>query len=110
MTRAVALTNMAVVALVLALLAGVYFGTADVTWGARWAALTGAEDALRSLSLILWEWRLPRVLAVATVGGPLAGASSMLFYREKLREALRVAQRAQKSDPLRSAPSWMKVS
>ena len=44
------------------------------------------------------------------LGGPLAGASSMLFYREKLREALRVAQRAQKSDPLRSAPSWMKVS
>ncbi|WP_281982363.1 FecCD family ABC transporter permease [Thalassorhabdomicrobium marinisediminis] len=78
MTRAVALTNVAVLALILALLAGVFFGTADVSWGARWAALTGAEDAPRSLSLILWDWRLPRVLAVATVGASLALAGVMM--------------------------------
>ncbi|PVA06095.1 FecCD family ABC transporter permease [Thalassorhabdomicrobium marinisediminis] len=78
MTRAVALTNVAALALILALLAGVFFGTADVSWGARWAALTGAEDAPRSLTLILWDWRLPRVLAVATVGASLALAGVMM--------------------------------
>ena len=46
------------------------------------------------------------------LGGPLAGASSMLFYRETLRQALQVAQSAQKSglQPRRNAPSWMSVS
>ncbi|WP_226781449.1 FecCD family ABC transporter permease [Oceaniglobus trochenteri] len=64
--------------LALAILAGVFFGTAEASWSDRWAALMRTADAPRSLSLILWEWRLPRVLAVATVGASLALAGVMM--------------------------------
>lgn len=60
------------------MLAGVFFGTAEVSWADRWAALSRASDAPRSLSLIIWEWRLPRVLAVAAVGASLALAGVMM--------------------------------
>lgn len=78
MARPLTLTNATLVALMLAMLAGVFFGTAEVSWADRWAALTGAADAPRSLSLIIWEWRLPRVLAVAVVGASLAVAGVMM--------------------------------
>lgn len=60
------------------IVAAVFFGTADVSLTDRWAALIGAEGASRSLSLIIWEWRLPRVLTVATVGASLALAGVMM--------------------------------
>ncbi|MBB5720570.1 iron complex transport system permease protein [Loktanella ponticola] len=72
------LTILAVIILIVAMLAGVFFGTADVTWADRWAALTGAPDAPRTLSLILWQWRMPRVLVVAIVGASLALAGVMM--------------------------------
>ncbi|WP_417271462.1 MULTISPECIES: FecCD family ABC transporter permease [Alphaproteobacteria] len=78
MARPLTLTNATLVALILAMLAGVFFGTAEVSWADRWAALIGAADAPRSLSLIIWEWRLPRVLAVAVVGASLAVAGVMM--------------------------------
>ncbi|ABD55165.1 FecCD family ABC transporter permease [Jannaschia sp. CCS1] len=72
------LTSLALAGLVLAVLAGIFFGTAEATWSDRWAALVGGADAPRSLSLIIWEWRLPRVLAVAAVGASLALAGVMM--------------------------------
>lgn len=78
MRRQSSLMLFALTVLVIAMLAGVFFGTADVTWADRWAALTGAPDAPRSLSLIIWEWRMPRVLTVAIVGASLALAGVMM--------------------------------
>ncbi|WP_206513236.1 FecCD family ABC transporter permease [Pelagibacterium montanilacus] len=63
---------LAVLALALAVLAGAFWGTADLPWGERLKALVRAPDAQRNLVLIVWEWRLPRVLLVALVGGALA--------------------------------------
>ncbi|ODT82102.1 MAG: iron ABC transporter [Pelagibacterium sp. SCN 64-44] len=70
--RISALFPAAALALLLAGLAGVYWGTADLTWNARLDALLRLPHAERHLVLIIWEWRLPRVLMVALVGGALA--------------------------------------
>lgn len=78
MRRARDLTLIAVIVLMLAMMAGVVLGTAQATWADRWAALIGGPHAPRSLSLIIWEWRVPRVLAVATVGASLALAGVMM--------------------------------
>lgn len=59
-------------ALLLAVLAGAFWGTANLPWDERFKALVLAPDAQRNLVLIIWEWRLPRVLMVAMVGGALA--------------------------------------
>ncbi len=63
---------LAALALLLAGVAGVYWGTADLAWSARLDALLRRPEAERHLVLIIWEWRLPRVLMVALVGGALA--------------------------------------
>ena len=60
------------VALLLAGLAGVFWGTADLSWDARFNALLRLPEAEQHLLLIVWEWRLPRVLMVALVGAALA--------------------------------------
>ncbi|PID36778.1 MAG: iron ABC transporter [Rhodobacterales bacterium] len=64
--------------LALAMVAGVLWGTADITWGQRLAILTGAPEAPRGLSLIVWQWRIPRVLAVALIGAGLALAGGLM--------------------------------
>lgn len=71
-TRFGAIFGLLLLALVLAILAGAFWGTADLPWDERLKALFLAPDAQRNLVLIIWEWRLPRVLMVALVGGALA--------------------------------------
>lgn len=63
---------LAAIALLLAGSAGVYWGTADLSWSARLDALLRSPEAERHLVLILWEWRLPRVFMVGLVGAALA--------------------------------------
>lgn len=63
---------LAVLALMAACLAGIFWGTADLPWQARLDALLRRPEAARHLVLIVWEWRLPRVLMVALVGAALA--------------------------------------
>lgn len=70
--RNISLFALATTALLLAGLAGVYWGTANLAWSARLEALLRLENAERHLVLIIWEWRLPRVLMVAMVGAALA--------------------------------------
>ena len=70
--KPVLLLVLAGLALLLAGLAGVYWGTAELSWGARLEALLRLPGAERHLMLIIWEWRLPRVLMVALVGAALA--------------------------------------
>ncbi|MEQ8447515.1 MAG: iron ABC transporter permease [Pelagibacterium sp.] len=64
--------GVALVFLVLAMLAGAFWGTADLPWDERIRALLRLPDAQPNLQLIVWEWRLPRVIMVALVGGGLA--------------------------------------
>ncbi|WP_375600017.1 FecCD family ABC transporter permease [Devosia sp. Naph2] len=61
-----------ILALLAAGLAGVFWGTADLSWDASVAALLRLPEAEQHLVLIIWEWRLPRVLMVALVGAGLA--------------------------------------
>ncbi len=62
----------------LAVLAGVFWGTAAITWPERIAILTGLGEAPRGLTMIVWEWRLPRVVAVALIGAALALAGVLM--------------------------------
>lgn len=62
----------ALVVLMLSILAGAFWGTAQLPWDERFKALLRMPDAQANLQLIIWEWRLPRVLMVALVGGALA--------------------------------------
>ena len=62
----------------LAALVGVFWGTAAITWPERLAILTGIGEAPRGLTLIVWEWRLPRVIAVALIGAGLALAGVLM--------------------------------
>jgi len=78
MSRRAIIPGLVLVLLLIAMLAGVFFGTAEATWADRIAALMRAEAAPRSLGLILWEWRMPRVIAVALVGGGLALAGVLM--------------------------------
>ncbi|RDE09027.1 FecCD family ABC transporter permease [Pelagibacterium lacus] len=64
--------TLALLALILAMLAGAFWGTAQLPWDERLRALFRLPDAQPNLQLIVWEWRLPRVLMVAMVGGALA--------------------------------------
>ena len=68
----------AILLLVLAIFAGVFWGTADLPWEARLKALLRLDDAERHLVFIVWEWRLPRVLSVALVGGALSLAGLLM--------------------------------
>lgn len=65
-------------ALILAGLAGVFWGTADLAWDERFKALLRLSDAEPALMLIVWEWRLPRVLMVALVGAALTLAGILM--------------------------------
>jgi iron complex transport system permease protein len=62
----------------LVMVAGILWGTAEISWGERLAILTRTEDAPRGLSMIVWEWRIPRVLAVALIGAGLALAGALM--------------------------------
>ena len=59
-------------ALLVASASGVFWGTADLPVDERLRALFRLEGARRHLELIVWEWRLPRVLVCALVGAALA--------------------------------------
>jgi iron complex transport system permease protein len=61
-----------------AAIAGVLWGTADISWSDRLAILMQREDAPRGLSLIVWQWRVPRVIAVALIGAGLALAGALM--------------------------------
>ena len=61
-----------------AAIAGVLWGTADISWSDRFAILMQRDDAPRGLSLIVWQWRVPRVLAVALIGAGLALAGALM--------------------------------
>lgn len=65
-------------ALILAGLAGVFWGTADLAWDERFKALLRLSDAEPALMLIVWEWRLPRVLMAALVGAALTLAGILM--------------------------------
>lgn len=67
-----AIVGLSILALLAAIMAGAFWGTADLPWDERLKALFLTPDAQRNLVLIIWEWRLPRVLMVALVGGALA--------------------------------------
>ena len=62
---------LSVAVLLLAMAAGVLWGTAEITWSERLAILLRSEDAPRGLSMIVWQWRIPRVLAVGMIGAGL---------------------------------------
>lgn len=64
--------GVALLVLVLAVVAGAFWGTADLPWDERIKALLRLSDAQPNLQLIIWEWRLPRVVMVGLVGGGLA--------------------------------------
>ena len=68
----------AMVAMVLVAVAGILWGTADISWSDRFAILIRSEDAPRGLSLIVWQWRIPRVLAVGLIGAGLALAGALM--------------------------------
>ncbi|WP_333714160.1 FecCD family ABC transporter permease [Yoonia sp.] len=76
--RAPLLFGLSLALLGLVMVAGVLWGTAEITWGERLAILTRADDAPRGLSMIVWEWRIPRVLAVALIGAGLALAGALM--------------------------------
>lgn len=65
-------------ALLLAMAAGVLWGTADISWGDRLAILMQDDDAPRGLSMIVWQWRIPRVLAVGMIGAGLTLAGLLM--------------------------------
>lgn len=65
-------------ALALMALAGILWGTAEISWADRLAILVGSDDAPRGLSLIIWQWRIPRVLAVGVIGAGLALAGALM--------------------------------
>ena len=69
---------MLLVVLLCVAIAGVLWGTADISWSDRFAILTREEDAPRGLSLIVWQWRIPRVLAVGLIGAGLALAGALM--------------------------------
>lgn len=71
-TRYGVLFSLFLLVLCLVMLAGAFWGTAELPWDERLKALVLAPDAQRNLVLIIWEWRLPRVIMVALVGGALA--------------------------------------
>ena len=64
--------------LVVVALAGVLWGTAQISWADRLAILMRDETAPRGLSLIVWQWRIPRVLAVGLIGAGLALAGALM--------------------------------
>ncbi|WP_300534493.1 iron ABC transporter permease [uncultured Mameliella sp.] len=64
--------------LVVVALAGVLWGTAQISWADRLAILMWDETAPRGLSLIVWQWRIPRVLAVGLIGAGLALAGALM--------------------------------
>lgn len=72
------LLGLSLLALAAVMLAGVLWGTASLTWGQRAAILTGSGEAPRGLSLIVWEWRIPRVLAMALIGAGLSLAGALM--------------------------------
>ncbi len=76
------------VVLALAIAAGVFWGTADLPVDERLKALFRLPEAQRNLQLIIWEWRLPRVIAVALVGGALslAGVIMQALLRNPLAD------------------------
>lgn len=76
------------VVLALAMAAGVFWGTAELPVDERLKALLRLPDAQRNLELIIWEWRLPRVIAVALVGGSLslAGVIMQALLRNPLAD------------------------
>jgi len=76
--RSPGLFALAVMALILAGLAGVFWGTADLAWDDRFKALLRLADAEPALKLIVWEWRLPRVIMVALVGAALTLAGLLM--------------------------------
>lgn len=59
-------------------LAGVLWGTAQISWADRFAILIRDETAPRGLSLIVWQWRIPRVLAVGLIGAGLALSGALM--------------------------------
>lgn len=67
-----------IIVMVFVAIAGVLWGTADISWSDRFAILTRNEDAPRGLSLIVWQWRIPRVLAVGMIGAGLALAGALM--------------------------------
>lgn len=68
----------ALAAMVLAAVAGVLWGTAEIGWADRLAILNRSEDAPRGLSLIVWQWRIPRVIAVGLIGAGLSLAGALM--------------------------------
>jgi len=72
------LLPLSVAVLLLAMAAGVLWGTAEITWSERLAILLRSEDAPRGLSMIVWQWRIPRVLAVGMIGAGLTLAGLLM--------------------------------
>ncbi|MCF4099227.1 FecCD family ABC transporter permease [Maritalea mediterranea] len=66
------------IALVAMLVAGVFWGTAPIPWQEKLAVLLRAPDAKASLTAIIWQWRMPRVLACALVGAALALSGTLI--------------------------------
>ncbi|TDQ67136.1 iron complex transport system permease protein [Maritalea mobilis] len=72
------LTIGASIALIVMLIAGVFWGTAPIPWQEKLAVLLRAPDAKSSLTAIIWEWRMPRVLACGLVGAALALSGTLI--------------------------------
>ncbi len=70
--------SLGVALLFLSMLAGILWGTAELSWAERLHVLTRSDDAPRGVSLIIWQWRVPRVLAVALIGAMLALAGVLM--------------------------------
>lgn len=111
MTRAPYGTTLALglIALVLAMLAGAFWGTADLPWDDRIAALLRLANAQPNLELIIWEWRLPRVIMVALVGGALAlsGVIMQALLRNPLADPYLLGLSSGASAAATAAIVWM---
>lgn len=68
----------ACIALFAMVIAGTFWGTAPIPWDQKLAVLLRAPEAKSSLTMIIWEWRLPRVLACAVVGAALALSGTLI--------------------------------
>lgn len=111
MTRAPygATLTIALAALALAIVAGAFWGTADLPWDERFRALLRLPDAQPNLQLIVWEWRLPRVIMVAMVGGALAlsGVILQALLRNPLADPYLLGLSSGASAAATAAIVWM---
>jgi iron complex transport system permease protein len=67
-----------IISLIIVIIAGVFWGTASIHWQEKLAVLMRSVDGKPGLMAIIWEWRMPRVIACALVGAALALSGALI--------------------------------